>query len=345
MSAEELIAGPTTLHDYMARANAAYYGGRDPLGRAGDFITAPEISQMFGELIGLWWADLTLRAGQGATTAYVELGPGRGTLASDALRAMAQAGLRPPVHFVETSPALREKQSAAVPQAHWHDSIETLPDDRPLLIVANEFFDALPIRQYERTARGWRERMVEIDAMAASQHYRMKPGETDCADAIPIALSDAQLGAIVERNPVTEEIVGALADRIARQGGALLAIDYGYEGPAVGDTLQAMADHRFVDPLEAPGTRDLTAHVDFAMLATIARIYGARPTPCVTQGDFLSALGIDARAQSLARANPAKAADVEAARHRLVAPEAMGRLFKAVALRHPDWPQPAGFAR
>jgi len=345
VSAEELIAGPTTLHDYMARANAAYYGGRDPLGRAGDFITAPEISQMFGELIGLWWADLTLRAGQGATTAYVELGPGRGTLASDALRAMAQAGLRPPVHFVETSPALREKQSAAVPQAHWHDSIETLPDDRPLLIVANEFFDALPIRQYERTARGWRERMVEIDAMAASQHYRMKPGETDCADAIPIALSDAQLGAIVERNPVTEEIVGALADRIARQGGALLAIDYGYEGPAVGDTLQAMADHRFVDPLEAPGTRDLTAHVDFAMLATIARIYGARPTPCVTQGDFLSALGIDARAQSLARANPAKAADVEAARPRLVAPEAMGRLFKAVARRHPDWPQPAGFAR
>jgi SAM-dependent MidA family methyltransferase len=329
----------------MDRANAAYYGGRDPLGRAGDFITAPEISQMFGELIGLWWADLALRSGQGANAAYVELGPGRGTLAADALRAMGQAGLKPIVHFVETSHALREKQREAVRQAHWHDSIDTLPDDRPLLIIANEFFDALPIRQFERTARGWRERMVASDPAPGGQTYRMMLGEADCADAIPIALSDAQSGAIVERNPATESIVGALAQRIARQGGALLAIDYGYEGPAVGDTLQAMADHRYVDPLEAPGTRDLTAHVDFAMVAAVGSFHGARPTPCVTQGDFLSALGIDARAHSLSRANAAKADEIETARHRLIAPEAMGRLFKVVALRHHDWPQPAGFAR
>jgi len=319
----------------MRDANAAYYGGRDPLGRAGDFITAPEISQMFGELIGLWCADLTLRAGA-PDFAYVELGPGRGTLAADARRAMAKAGLNPPVHFVETSPVLREKQRGAVPDAQWHDDVATLPVDRPLVIVANEFFDALPIRQYERTGLGWRERMVA--------NGRFLRGEADCADAIPLALSDAPLGAIVERNPEAEAIMATLADRIAAQGGALLAFDYGYEGPAAGDTLQAMTAHAFADPLDAPGTRDLTAHVDFAMLAMIARAHGLRPSPCVTQGAYLTALGIDARAAALARANPAGAQDIETARHRLVAPEAMGRLFKALSVRHADWPMPAGFS-
>ena len=319
----------------MRDANAAYYGGRDPLGRAGDFITAPEISQMFGELIGLWCADLTLRA-EAPDFAYVELGPGRGTLAADARRAMAKAGLNPPVHFVETSPVLREKQRGAVPDAQWHDDVATLPVDRPLVIVANEFFDALPIRQYERTGLGWRERMVA--------NGRFLRGEADCADAIPLALSDAPLGAIVERNPEAEAIMATLADRIAAQGGALLAFDYGYEGPAAGDTLQAMTAHAFADPLDAPGTRDLTAHVDFAMLAMIARAHGLRPSPCVTQGAYLTALGIDARAAALARANPAGAQDIETARHRLVAPEAMGRLFKALSVRHADWPMPAGFS-
>ncbi len=319
----------------MARANAAYYGGRDPLGRAGDFITAPEISQMFGELIGLWCADLALRA-KAQDFIYVELGPGRGTLAADARRAMAKAGRHPLMHFVETSPVLRAKQREAVPDAHWHDDVGTLPDDRPLIVVANEFFDALPIRQYERTGRGWRERLVVGG--------RFVPGEADCADAIPLALADAPLGAIVERNPAAEAIMATLAARIAAQGGALLALDYGYEGPLAGDTLQAMMAHEFADPLEAPGTRDLTAHVDFAMLATVARAQGLRPTPCVSQGAFLTALGIGARAAALARANPAEAEAVEAARHRLVAPEAMGRLFKALAVRHPDWPIPAGFS-
>ena len=319
----------------MRDANAAYYGGRDPLGRAGDFITAPEISQMFGELVGLWCADLTLRAGA-PDFAYVELGPGRGTLTADARRAMAKAGLNPPVHFVETSPVLREKQRSAVPDAQWHDDVATLPTDRPLVIVCNEFFDALPIRQYERTGLGWRERMVADG--------RFLRGEADCADAIPLALADAPLGAIVERNPEAEAIMAMLADRIAAQGGALLALDYGYEGPATGDTLQAMTAHAFADPLDAPGTRDLTAHVDFAMLAMIARTHGLRPSPCVTQGAFLTALGIDARATALARANPAGAQDIETARHRLVAPEAMGRLFKALSVRHAGWALPAGFS-
>jgi len=332
------VAGIQSLHDYMAAANAAYYATRDPLGAAGDFITAPEISQMFGELVGLWFADLALRAGAGASVAYVELGPGRGTLAADALRAMRQAGLAPPVHFVETSPVLRARQQTAVPQATWHEAVESLPTDRPLIVIANEFFDALPIRQYERTARGWRERMV------GGVPLRFISGEMDCAEAIPIQLADAPLGAIVERSPASEAILASLAARLAAQGGALLAIDYGYEGPATGDTLQAMLSHAYADPLEAPGTRDLTAHVDFAMLAATGRATGLRPGPCVGQGAFLSALGIDARAAALARAHPERLEELRGARDRLVEPRAMGRLFKVLALRHPAWPAPAGFA-
>ncbi len=336
MAISQPQGGAEALHDYMAAANAVYYASRDPLGVDGDFITAPEISQMFGELIGLWFADLALRAGAGDRVAYVELGPGRGTLAADALRAMGQAKIVPSVHFVETSPTLRERQRAAVPHAVWHDDIGTLPDDRPLIVIANEFFDALAIRQYERTARGWRERLV--------QSGRFMLGETDCADAIPAQLADAQLGSIVERNPASEAILTQLAQRIARQGGALLAIDYGYEGPATGDTLQAMQNHAFVDPLDQPGTRDLTAHVDFAMLAAVGRAEGLRPSPCIGQGAFLTALGIDARTASLARINPARADELEIAKKRLVASGQMGRLFKVLALRHADWPQPAGFA-
>jgi SAM-dependent MidA family methyltransferase len=335
VSAEDSSGTPVSLYDFMASANAAYYAARDPLGRAGDFITAPEISQVFGELIGLWCADLSVRAG-GADFAWVELGPGRGTLTADALRAMGKAGLAPPVHFVETSPVLREKQRAAVPGARWHDVIDTLPDRQPLIIVANEFFDALPIHQYERTARGWRERLV------AGGRFLL--GAADGEDEIPLALTDAPLGAIVERNPAAEAIMAALAARITTQGGALLALDYGYEGPLAGDTLQAMSAHAHVDPLQEPGTRDLTAHVDFGMLSAVARAGGARPTPIVTQGAFLTALGIDARAAALARANPAKADAIEGACQRLIAPDQMGHLFKVLAIRHPDWPMPAGFS-
>ncbi len=326
---------PRSLYDFMAAANATYYGSRDPLGADGDFITAPEISQMFGELIGLWFADLALRAGASDVT-YVELGPGRGTLAADALRAMRQAGLTPPVHFVETSPALRERQSSTVPDATWHERINTLPTDQPIIVIANEFFDALPIRQFERTGRGWRERMIRGGGFVL--------GEADCGDEIPLALADAPPASIVERNPMAEAIMGELATLIAQQGGALLAIDYGYDGPATGDTLQAMKAHAFANPLEAPGTRDLTAHVDFGMLAVIGRVGGLRPGPCVPQGAFLNVLGIDARAASLTRANPSRANELRTAKERLVSPEQMGRLFKVLALTHPAWPQPAGFA-
>jgi NADH dehydrogenase [ubiquinone] 1 alpha subcomplex assembly factor 7 len=318
----------------MALCNAHYYATRDPLGAAADFTTAPEISQMFGELVGLWCADLWLRADK-PPVVYVELGPGRGTLAADALRAMGKVGLAPPVHLFDTSPVLAAAQRRLMPGAITHESIATLPTDRPLLIVANEFFDALPIRQLVRTGEAWRERMVDHDG------DRLVPtvGGQRFDAAIPLALKD---GDVIEMSPASVAILRDLAARIVAQGGALLAIDYGYEGPLAGDTLQAVRAHRFADPLEAPGEQDLTAHVDFAALAEAARQEGAAAYGPIGQGVLLKALGIDARAAALARAAPDRAGDIAAARDRLT--QAMGTLFKALAVTAPGWPNPGGFA-
>ena len=327
--------GPMPLADYMARANAHYYATRDPIGVGGDFITAPEISQMFGELLGLWCADLWLRAGQ-PPVHLVELGPGRGTLMADMRRAFARfPGLAetPPL-FVETSPALRACQKERHPDARWHDDVTALPDDRPLLIVANEFFDALPIVQHVLTAQGWRLRMVGLD------HDRLS---LIAGDAVCKQDFTADIGAIVEHSPASIDVMQALASRLAVQGGALLAIDYGYAGPAVGDTFQAVRGHRFADPLEAPGDSDLTAHVDFAALADAARKAGAVSLGPIIQADLLRALGIDQRATALARSNPDRAGALAAQRDRLLAPDQMGTLFKALAITAPGWPRPTGF--
>lgn len=326
------LAGPIPVARYMGAASAHYYATRDPLGAAGDFITAPEISQMFGELIGAWCADLWQRAGA-PPVAYVEMGPGRGTLATDALRVMAKAGLTPPVHFVETSPALRAVQAERVPGAHWHDSTRSLPQDVALLIIANEFFDALPIRQLVRAGDGWRERLV------ACQDTLFVPiaGPAVPDSVIPERLREAPAGSIIETSPAAVAIAGDCARRLAAQGGAMLAIDYGYEGPALGETLQAVHGHAHANPFEAPGERDLTAHVDFATLAAAAQAGGAMVTPLATQRDFLGLLGIDARAAAL---GPRALAD----RERLVGASAMGTLFKVLGLHAPGWPAPAGFA-
>lgn len=333
------LAGPISIAQYMAAANAQYYATRDPLGAGGDFTTAPEISQMFGELIGLWCADLWDRAGR-PEIAWVELGPGRGTLAADALRAMGKAGLAPPVHFVETSPTLRKAQAGRVAHATWHDSVATLPTDRPLIVVANEFFDALPIRQLVYTIGGWRERLV------ACQDTLFLPiaGKAVPDTLVPEHLRDAAPGSIVETSPAGVAIMRDLATRIVAQGGAMLAIDYGYSGPAVGDTLQAMRAHKFANPFEAPGEHDLTAHVDFATLGAAAFAQGTHVLGPASQGDFLTRLGIAPRAAALAAAAPDRADGIAADRDRLIDPHAMGDLFKALAAIAPFWPMPEGFA-
>lgn len=332
--------GPMTLAQYMAQVNPHYYATRDPLGTAGDFTTAPEISQMFGELIGLALADVWMRSGGSSQACYVELGPGRGTLAADALRAMEKVELHPPVHLVETSPVLRGRQQALLPHARFHDDIDSLPADRPLLVVGNEFFDALPIQQSIRTAEGWREVMV---GLGEDRPFAPMAGALPVDARVPEALRAAPEGSIHESAPAGAAIMMGLARRLLRQGGIALFIDYGYEGPALGDTLQAVRGHRFADPFADAGDNDLTAHVDFTLIGNAARQEGLKVCGPVGQGEFLARLGIDARARMLARSVPDKAEEIEAARRRLVDADQMGTLFKVIAVVHPDWALPEGF--
>ncbi len=321
----------------MATSNTAYYGARDPLGAEGDFTTAPEISQMFGEMIGLWCADLWLRAGQPGVD-YVELGPGRGTLALDALRAMARCGLKPNAHFVETSPALRAIQATRVSDVAFHDSVGTLPTDRPLAIVANEFFDALPVHQVVKSADGWHQRLV------ACQDTLFLPiaGKRVPDEIIPEGLREAGLGSIIETAPLSVTIADQISTRLKAQGGALLIIDYGYEGPALGETLQAVRRHAFANPFAAVGQQDLTAHVDFATLAAAGKRAGLRVSALIDQGRWLEALGMRQRAEALVSASPERAAELRAGVDRLTAPDQMGQLFKVLAMTAPDWPEPTG---
>lgn len=332
--------GPITLADYMADCLLhpvhGYYTTRDPLGVAGDFTTAPEISQMFGELIGLALAQTWLDQGAPAQIALTELGPGRGTLMADALRATRGiAGFHDAltVHFVEASPGLRKKQAALIPDAAWHDDIGTLPDV-PLFLVANEFFDALPVRQFTRDPQGWREHMVGVvDSQLALGLSQAAP-----IDTLAHRLADTGHGDVVEICPALPAIVGHIAAQIDTYGGAALIIDYG-DWQSKGDTFQALADHQMVNPFTAPGHADLTAHVDFAAIATASRTH----TQMTPQGVFLERLGITARAQTLARGltDAALASHIEAHR-RLTHPDAMGALFKVIGLYPTSHQPPAG---
>lgn len=331
--------GPISIADYMAAANSHYYATRDPLGVAGDFTTAPEISQMFGELVGIWIADLWMRANRPAFD-YVELGPGRGTLAADALRAMASFGCTPvDIHLVETSPVLSAAQTERHPAAVHHLDISGLPNDKPLIIIANEFFDALPIHQYIAAADGWRERMVG----QKDDRLIVMPGPAAANGVIPERVQRQPIGTVIETAPAAASIMLACADRIARQKGAMLVFDYGYLGPAPGDTLQAVKAHGYTDPLAHPGEADLTAHVDFAALATSAHGADVRAIGPARQGDWLYRLGIDARCAALTAANPARADEWTGQRNRLVTSDEMGDLFRVLAIHAPDWPIPEGF--
>ncbi len=330
--------GPMPVSRYMGESNARYYSSRDPLGAAGDFTTAPEISQMFGEMAGLWLADIWVRAGRPADAIYVELGPGRGTLAKDALRAMASQGLRPEVHLVEGSEALRRLQGGALASAQFHDSLDSLPDDRPILLLANEFLDALPIRQLVMTEMGWRERMVGLE----DDEFAFVSGPNPMEEAVPQGQRAAPPDTVIETCPAAAALVEALARRLDVQGGAALFIDYGHLASRSGSTLQAVRAHEKVDVFAAPGEMDLTAHVDFATLDAIARREGVAST-MTTQGAWLTAMGIGLRAQALAKSAPQHAGDVSRAHDRLVQPAEMGELFKCMALTARDWPRGAGF--
>jgi NADH dehydrogenase [ubiquinone] 1 alpha subcomplex assembly factor 7 len=331
--------GPISLTHYMAEANARYYAKADPFGAGGDFITAPEISQMFGELIGLWLADMWIRAGREEPVYYVELGPGRGTLARDALRAMKRYGLEPQVHFVETSVALKELQLQAVPEAQFHPDLANVPFEGPILLVANEFLDALPLRQLLRTANGWREVMVA----AEGERFVGIPGARPMDAALPEGRRGEPEGTLIETSPAGAAVLYEVAGRLAEQGGTALFIDYGHADERTGSTFQAVRRHQKVDPFAAPGEADLTAHVDFAMLAQVAQSRGARWLGTVTQGDWLRALGIEGRAEALSEFAPQHRAALHSAKHRLIADDQMGELFKVMGLAAPNWPDGVGF--
>lgn len=334
-------AGPISLAHFMAESNARYYASRDPLGAQGDFVTAPEISQMFGELIGLWLADMWIRAGRPGPIAYVELGPGRGTLARDALRAMRRYGLEPKVHFVEASAALKELQLAAIPEARFHSDLASLPEDCPLLIVGNEFLDALPVRQLVRAAEGWRERMIGLDG----DRFVYVAGSQPMDLAVPPDWRGGRQGTIIETSPAAAAVTWEIAARLVAQGGCALLVDYGHSDTRAGSTLQAVARHRKVDPLAAPGEADLTAHVDFATLARVAEARGATWMGTVGQGDWLRSLGIETRAEALALRAPHLRGDIVTARDRLIAEDQMGSLFKVMGLAAPRWPAGVGFEK
>lgn len=343
------LTGPVSLADFMAEAMAhprlGYYRRALPVGAAGDFTTAPEISQMFGELVGAWLAERWLAIGRPAPVRLVELGPGRGTLMADAMRATRgvpgfHAALD--LHLVEINEPLRALQAAAL-AAHrprWHARLDDVPAG-PTLLVANEFFDALPVRQFERTEAGWRERMVGLADDGETLRLALAPGITAWAGALEAALPGAATGAQAELCEAGLAVAAALGRRLAADGGWALIVDYGRDG-ALGASLQAVRGHRGTDILDRPGETDLSALVDFAALA---RATGQPTFGPVGQGDFLRRLGIEARAAALkARASDAQGAAIDAAMARLIDPGQMGTLFRVMAVGDDRSAAPAGFS-
>jgi NADH dehydrogenase [ubiquinone] 1 alpha subcomplex assembly factor 7 len=344
--------GPLSIAEYMTEAlhhpTLGYYARRDPIGRTGDFITAPEVSQIFGELLGLWCADAWERMGRPDPVILAELGPGHGTLMADALRALRVAphfrrALR--LHLVEASAMLRRLQAQKLGAAEpvWHDDVARLPKG-PLILIANEFLDALPIRQFVRGTAGWHERRVALAADGERLAFAVGAAPSFPVAIAPAELQSAPTGSIWEICPAAQTIAATLGTRLKEQGGVALFVDYGYFPSACADTLQALKQHRRHDALADPGEADLTAHVDFAAFAAAAVHAGAHAYGPVTQAAFLIALGARERAARLLReATPGQAAAIESAVRRLLDENEMGTLFKALALTDPKLGAPAGF--
>jgi NADH dehydrogenase [ubiquinone] 1 alpha subcomplex assembly factor 7 len=338
-------SGPMPVWRYMElclmHPQHGYYISRDPLGREGDFTTAPEVSQMFGELLGLWAASVWKAMGSPSLLRLVELGPGRGTMMADALRALR---VLPPlyqmlnIHLVEINPVLRDKQKATLSAARnisWHDNIDEVPEG-PAIIFANEYFDVLPIRQAVRQEMGWHERVVVLDETGKLVFDAAPDPLPRFEVLLPPLLRAAPAGAVFEWRPDTE--IMKIASRLRNQGGAALIVDYGHLRSDAGDTFQAIARHSFTDPLQAPGQADITAHVDFQALAHAAEDMGARVHGPVTQGEFLTRLGIETRAVTLmAKASHEVSEDISNALKRLIGGGrgGMGVMFKVLGVSDP----------
>lgn len=332
--------GPMSVSEFMALAlghpQHGYYMKQDPFGVGGDFTTAPEISQMFGEMIGAWVADAWMKCGSPERFILLECGPGRGTLMADILRVTKGApGFHDAadVHLMETSPVLREKQKETLSEyeVQWHETLESVPDDAPLFVIGNEFFDALPVQQFIYQDGRWYERRIGLEGDALSF------AACDASAPEMAGLPAPKNGDVYEYSPLSRSIMAELSARIAKAGGAMLFMDYGYDQDAYGDTLQAVKAHQFAPVLESAGDCDLTAHVDFAALKSAALEAGLECFGPVGQGDFLRALGIDVRAHMLQqKASEAQQKDIQSALERLSGDDAMGRLFRVFAACRKD---------
>jgi NADH dehydrogenase [ubiquinone] 1 alpha subcomplex assembly factor 7 len=347
-------SGPMPVWRYMelclTHPQHGYYVSRDPLGREGDFTTSPEVSQMFGELLGLWAASVWKGLGSPSLLRLIELGPGRGTMMADALRALR---VLPPlyqalsIHLVEINPVLREKQKAALSGARsieWHDNIDEVPEG-PAVILANEYFDVLPIHQVVKRETGWHERTVEIDGNGKLGFGFAAEPTPRFEVLLPPLVRAAPVGAVFEWRPDAE--IMKIATRMRNQGGAALIIDYGHVRSDAGDTFQAIARHSFADPLKNPGQADVTAHVDFQALARAAEDIGARVHGPVPQGEFLQRLGIETRALGLmAKATHEVSEDISSALKRLIGGGrgGMGSMFKVLAVSEPNLTSLAGLS-
>ncbi len=347
IDAQIRATGPMSLATYMglclSHPRHGYYSTGRPIGAKGDFITAPEISQMFGELIGFFIVNLWQQMGQPTSITLLELGPGRGTLMADALRAASKAdGFENALHLqlFESNALLKGEQEQRLGNysPYWAGEIDAVGDD-PLFIVANEFFDALPIRQYVRADDGWHER--EVGLRDGKRILGLSPTPLPDSSA-PAAARGAKPGEVLEIGAAAADAMQRLSRKVAVQGGAILAIDYGYARTQTGETLQAVRSHAFADPLAAPGEADISAHVDFESLGAAAKATGLELAPLAGQGDWLLRLGLGERAKALAAANPGEAGNIARAVERLTAPTQMGALFKVLCAHSPGL-KPAGF--
>ncbi|MDD4616866.1 MAG: SAM-dependent methyltransferase [Alphaproteobacteria bacterium] len=335
----DLIAaqGAISIASYMELAlqhpEFGYYKKREPIGRTGDFITAPEVSQLFGEMLGVWCAEAWRTLGKPEPFALVELGPGRGTMMVDILRATINVGGfkdARKIYLVESDEALRARQKEVLGDVTYIDDLDQAPQ-MPLLIVANEFFDSLPVRQFEKTFRGWAERVVTVsgDALAIA----LRPLNEAEMLLIPQSFREAEPGKMFEFSPSAQAIVREAARALVSRKGKMLLIDYGYVAPSGASTVQALSNHVSTDILDRPGEVDLTAHVDFSTLTDIARAHGAKTSAIVGQGEFLTNCGIELRADALKKhATPKQAADIHAGLQRLIDDDQMGSLFKVVEI-------------
>jgi len=347
------LKGPITVADYMADAlghpHDGYYMSQSPIGTEGDFTTAPEISQIFGELIGLWLVDAWRNMGSPSSFNLIELGPGRGVMMEDILRA---ARLRPEftraaqVCLLETSGRLRVEQQKRLKASNvkplWADEFADIPP-APSLIVANEFFDCLPIHQFERVKSGWRERMVGINPDTGKLDFVL--GKTPAPASLNLPGDDeSEPGDIFEFSSAAREFAADICKLLSAHGGRALIIDYGHRESGLGDTLQAVRHHQFQPPLASPGLVDITAHVDFEALARVAMDAGAAVHGPTTQGQFLERLGLNLRAEMLCKGKGvAKADEIRSGAYRIAAPEKMGEIFKVISFSNPSLPAPAGF--